>query len=164
MAYVLAVTGVLLCGQGGSVDLDRLGKHNVLEHNASLTRHNVQPPNEYAPIEVDPNLVAQLMRMSSNDYLTLNDLAAARVLRESQAGPIDALHAQIARAECAIILEVFGGEKMEIDKNLLSTWLTDGRFPDGWEPPKKSIGLFASLALERRIKTAMDAIRNAERA
>lgn len=164
LAYLLAISGVFLCGDGRTVDLDRLAKHNVIEHDASLSRQDTQPPNCYSPILADPNLVDQLMRASPGAFLVLKDLAVARVVRESQAvgGPLSPLHAEIARAESGLILQVFGGENSQVDKDVLRTWLVDGRLSGYWETPKKRIGIRTTSAVGRRIATVMDSTRNSK--
>lgn len=162
LAYLLAITGVLLCGNGRTVDLYHLAKHNVIEHDASLSRQDTQPPSKYAPIAADPDLVAQLMCVFPQNFLVLRDLAVARVIRELRAlgGPLDPIRAEIARAESALILQVFGGEKWEVDKGVLRTWLVDGRLPDGWKSPERTIGILSTASIGRRIKATMESIRN----
>ncbi|KAF9652162.1 Cloroperoxidase, partial [Thelephora ganbajun] len=153
LAYLLALAGVFLCGDGRTVDLDRLAKHNVIEHDASLSRQDTRPPNDYSPILADLNLVAQLMHVSPNNFLVLNDLAMARVIRESQAvgGPLSFPYAEIAKAESGLILQVLGDESLEVDKDVLCTWLVDGRLPDSWEPPKRRIGIRTTASVRRCI-------------
>ena len=162
LAYLLAISGVFLCGNGRTVNLDQLAKHNVIEHDASLSRQDAKPPNLYSPTLSDPNLVDQLMRASSGTFLVLEDLAVARVKRESQAvgGPLSSLHAEIARAESGLILQVFGGENFCVDKDVLRTWLVDGRLSNCWNSPKKRIGIRSTSSVGRRIAAAMDSTRN----
>ena len=38
LAYLLVLAGVFLCGDGQTINLDCLAIHNVIEHNASLSR------------------------------------------------------------------------------------------------------------------------------
>lgn len=165
LAYLLALAGVFFCGNGRTVDLGRLAKHNVIEHDASLSRQDTQPPHDHSPTDADLNLVAQLMWMSPKNFLVLNDLAAARVIRESQAvgGPLGPLHAEIARAESGLILQVFGDEKLEVDKDILYAWLVDGRLPGCWKSPKRMIGIHTTASVGRQIANVVDSIRNTER-
>jgi len=162
LAYLLALSGVFLCGNGRTVDLDRLAKHNVIEHDASLSRQDVQPPDDYSPIHADPNLVAQLMRVSPETFLALKDLAVARVIRESQAvgGQLGSIHAEIARAESGLILQVFGGDTLEVDKDVLCVWLVDGRLPGCWKSPKRRIGIRTTSSIRRRLSDIMDSTRD----
>lgn len=162
LAYLLALSGVFLCGDGRTVDLDHLARHNVIEHDASLSRQDTQPPNDYSPIPADPSLVDQLMRVSPKTFLVLEDLAVARVIRESQAvgGPLSSLHAEIARAESGLILQVFGGDNTQVDKGVLRAWLMDGRLPGYWKSPKRKIGICTTSFVGRRIADAMDSARD----
>lgn len=162
LAYLLAFAGVFLCGNGRTVDLDCLAKHNIIEHDASLSRQDAQPSDDYSPISADPNLVNQLMRLCPGPFLALKDFAVARVIRESQAlgGPLSFLHAKIAKAESGLILQVFGGENYEVDKNVLHAWLVDGRLCDSWTPPKKRIGIHTTSSIKRHIADVMASIRN----
>jgi hypothetical protein len=166
LAYLLALAGVFLCGDGRTVDLDHLAKHNVIEHDASLSRQDTQPPDDCSPIPADPDLVAQLMRMSPKNFLGLNDLAVARVVRELQAvsGPLDSLHAEIARAESGLILQVFGGENWEVDKDVLRAWLVDGHLSDRWKSPKRMVGIRTTASVGRRIADVMDSTRDPKHA
>jgi len=165
LAYFLAVAGVIRCGNGRTVDLYHLAKHGAIEHDASLSRRDTQPPNEYAPIPADPDLVDELMHVSPKDFLVLEDLAAVRVARESQAlgGQLDFIHVQVGRAESALLLQVFGSEKLEVDKDVLRTWLIDGRLPDCWKSPERTIGIRTTVSFGRRIADAMESIRNPKR-
>ena len=92
----------------------------------------------------------------------LQDLAVARVGRELRArgGPLDFIHAEIGRAESSLILQVFGNDKLEVDKDVLRTWLLEGRLPDNWKSPERTIGLFTTASLGKRVKAAMESIRN----
>jgi len=162
LAYLLALSGVFLCGNGRTVNLDRLAKHNVIEHDASLSRQDAQPSDDYSPIPADPNLVAHLMRVSPETFLVLKDLAVARVIRESRAvsGPLGSLHAEIARAESGLILQVFGGGALEVDKDVLYIWLVDGRLPGRWKSPIGRIGIRTTSAIGRRLSNIMDSTRD----
>lgn len=78
------------------------------------------------------------MRVSPESFLVLDDLAVARVIREAEAlgGPLDPLHAEIARAESGLMLGDFEGEKWEVDKAVLGVRLVGGRLPNCWKPPR----------------------------
>jgi len=90
----------------------------------------------------------------------------ARVIRESQAvgGPLSPLHAEIARAESGLILQVFGGEDCKVDKGFLRAWLVDGRLSCHWSSPKRRIGIRTTSNVGRRIAIAMDSTWNPKRA
>ena len=104
------------------------------------------------------------MRLSPENFLVLKDFAADRVIRESEAvgGPLDFIHAEIARAESALILQVFGDDNLQVDKGVLRTWLLEGRLPDSWKAPDRTIGFFTSASLGKRIAAAMEDIRKSQ--
>ena len=105
------------------------------------------------------------MRMSSRSFLVLSDITAVRVVRESQAlgGPLTRLHAEISRAESGLILQVFGDEKWEADKDVLYAWLVDGRLPHRWRSLKRTIGIHTTASVGRRIANVMEYTRNSDR-
>ena len=134
----------------------------MIEHDASLSRQDTQPPDNYSPISADPSLVDQLMLLSPETFLVLEDLAVARVIRESQAigGPLSSLHAEIARAESGLLLQVFGGENSQVDKDVLRAWLVDGRLSGSWKSPNNRIGIRTTSSVGRRIADVMKSTRN----
>jgi hypothetical protein len=161
LAYSFAVMGVLLCGNGRTVDLEQLAKHNLIEHDASLSRRDLitcLPFHGYAPMAPDLALVDQLLDQSSDGvYLTLQDFARARILRESAivGAPLDPLRAELARGETSLILEVLGNDTGRVAKDVLRGWLVDGKLPDGWKRPDKVVGLFRTVLMSRRVAGAM---------
>lgn len=161
LAYSFAVMGVLLCGNGRTVDLEQLAKHNRIEHDASLSRRDLVtylPFHGYAPIAPDLALVDQLLSQSSDGIsLTLRDFARARVLRESAivGAPLDPLRAELARGETSLILEVLGNATGRVAKDVLRAWLVDGKLPDDWKRPEKVISLVRTVLMSRRVASAM---------
>lgn len=130
-----------------------IGRHNKVEHDASLVHHNTPKGEKYAPIQVDPALVDALfkdIRPTSEEvdakkakgeeaaYLVgLEDIARAQFRRENEAGPLTRIHATVARGEMAIAFGIFRttvGEKMGIPADTLRNWIQDERLPDGWKP------------------------------
>jgi hypothetical protein len=99
-----------------------------------LARHN-RMRNEYAPISPDSKLVRQFMNNAKDGHLvTVEDIARARVYRESRSCMLDTLHAQIARGEMAIVLGLFSqmnSGKTGIPVDMLRVWMSEERLPDG---------------------------------
>lgn len=108
LAWVLAYGGLLLLGQGsGPFELHDLARHNKIEHDASLFHPNIGPREEYAPIHGEARLLRAFLAMSADGrVITPEDLARVRVQREAET-PLDPLHAEIARGEMAIVLNMF---------------------------------------------------------
>jgi hypothetical protein len=102
------------------------------------------------------------MRASPGTFLVLKDLAVARVIRERQAvgGPLSSLHAGIARGESGLILQVFGDQNQEVDKDVLRSWLIDGRLSGCWESSGRRIGIRTTSSMGKRIADVMNSTRN----
>ncbi|GBE78877.1 hypothetical protein SCP_0200740 [Sparassis crispa] len=110
LAWVLTRGGFFLLGQRRAhICLADLARHNCIEHDASLVHPDVAHRDEYAPLHPAPHMLdAFLAHAADGALMTPADVARARVAREaSYARPMDALHAEIARGEMAIVLLLF---------------------------------------------------------
>jgi hypothetical protein len=133
LAWFITHLGWLLTGQMGLVSLHELRRHNGIEHDASLAHKAATAEHEYAPSEFDCELF-DMMAAESDDSLTLDidAIARARVKREkacADAGhPIDSLHAEIARVEIGLILDIFGGTERRVNiEQLRRMWRLEVR-------------------------------------
>jgi Peroxidase, family 2 len=159
LAYILSYGGVGLLGQLGAFGLDDLARHNRIEHDASLVHDDTPNRDEYAPILPDSSLVKQFLNTAEDgQFMTLEDIAKARVLREAQSRPLDNLHAEIARGEMAIVAGLFDSRNRGIPVELLRTWVTEERLPVGWHPTHTQ-GLFQTMRASWQISSQMKAIR-----
>lgn len=133
-AWFITTNGYLLTGQFNHMSLFDLCRHGGIEHNASLVHADAPPDTEYAPWKIDWALFRQMVGVAKDpSALTLPDIARARVLRESQSF-VDPLHAEIARGEIGLVLDIFGGRARKLDVEMLETWWKEERFPDNWRP------------------------------
>jgi len=162
-AWFLTIGGFILLQQFGRISLGDLARHNHIEHDASLVHHNTELEAEYAPCEVDDVLVEALCsdaRPSGGEKgfrMNAEDVARARIRRESESPVLDILHAEIARGEMAIALGVFGGKNGSIDGvpiEWLKEWIKDERLPRGWKYTHAQ-GLFDSVKMSTDIRNAM---------
>lgn len=183
MAAFLSYGGYLALSElGRGIPLYEIGRHNRIEHNASLVHHNTPEGEKYAPIAIDPALVDDLVkdiRPTAEEVnvkktngeeaaflLGLEDVARARIRREKEAGPLNRIQARVARGEMAIALGFFGttiGEKTGIQADLFRTWIQNERLPDGWKP-SHSTGLVETLTNENKIRQLVNKIRAEESA
>jgi hypothetical protein len=109
LAQVLVHGGIYLLGQAGAFCLKDLARHNRIEHDASLVHDDTKGRDEYAPISPDLSLVKKLLLQAKDGHvLTAEDIARARVERESICPVLNGLHSEIARGEMAIALGLFG--------------------------------------------------------
>jgi hypothetical protein len=146
LAAVLSFMGTFLCGRNFKIDLEDLARHNVIEHDASLTRANTVPNGRYAPVHVDKNLLQHLLDASQNpDVLTFNDLVAVRANRDLTLGrPLSKTHGIIARGEIALIVQTFGDEEGNMPKRHLQEWFGKERLPSGWVKPAIATGIWTT--------------------
>ncbi|KAI0254600.1 Chloroperoxidase [Lactifluus subvellereus] len=161
LAYILVYGGVGLLGQLGAFGLDDLARHNRIEHDASLVHDDTPKRDEYAPISPDSTLVRQFMNSAKDGHLmTVEDIARARVSRESQSRALDNLHAEIARGEMAIVVGLFSQKhsgKTGIPVDMLRVWMSEERLPDGWKPTHTQ-GLLQTIRTSRQISSQMKRI------
>lgn len=178
LAYFLAYVGFLFIGKfGRSLDLYEIGIHRRfgVEHDASLVHHDTRMGHKYAPIDIDSKLVETLIRdvqpsrkeMDARSdpeekfLLNYEDVARARVRREAECRPIDAVHAEIARGEMAIILGVWetkSDTKTGIPVDHFRRWISEERLPDGWKPDHVQ-GLRDVKARSTKIRNAVKLLR-----
>jgi hypothetical protein len=151
------------------IDLHEIGKHNVIEHNASLVHHDTPEGQTYAPIEIDHSLVDALISDAKptseaevkESLMNYEDVARARIRREGECNSVDALHAEIARGEMAIILgvwEVKTKDKVGIPVNYFKLWIEEERLPDGWKPDHNQ-GLLNVIHRSSQIRGVMNKMR-----
>lgn len=165
LAEVLVHGGILLLGQNGAFDLKDLARHNRIEHDASLVHDDTKGRDEYAPTKPDLSLVKKLMHLAEDGrVLTAEDIARARVERESECPVLNGLHSEIARGEMAIALDVFGQGKANhegVPLGLLREWLTEERLPEGWKPTHTQ-GLLQTIRTSREIRNMMATFKDEE--
>jgi len=151
LAAFLTAGGWFLIKRIGRITLFDLGLHNAVEHDASVVHLNCPPGQKDAPIEIQPALVDQFAasvveaasasagrKLSEADVVvTGHDIVQTRIRREKLSKPLDAVHAEIARGEMAIILGVWNQTvegKEGIPLPWMRTWLGEERLPEGWRP------------------------------
>ncbi|KAJ2927825.1 heme-thiolate peroxidase, partial [Candolleomyces eurysporus] len=167
----------------GPVDLYEIGKHNAVEHDASLVHHDTPAGETYAPIEIDRELLDEFVKEARTEVevdvpssdpekpkkeklslLTIADVGRARVRREKQSPPLSKFHAEIARGEVAIILGVWETKTKEVTgtrMDWLKVWLGEEKLPEGWRPTKQ-VGMFETMKRAKGIKLASEAVRSQE--
>lgn len=171
LAIFLSVGGFILLKRIRRISLFELGKHDAVEHNASLVHKDTPPHEKYAPIEIQEGLVQQLIADAktgneegegpeAGDRRTLmdaSDVARARVRREKSSPPLDAVHAEIARGEMAIILGVWetkAGNNVGVPVEWMREWIGRERLPKGWKATHVQ-GLFDVIKRSKDIRSSM---------
>jgi len=171
----LAIGSFFLLKRISPVSLEQIGKHNCIEHNASLVHDDCPSTEEYAPIRVVPALLESLIgrrpsdekkpdAVASDDLLEIEDVAKFRLRRENECGPVDSVHAEIARGEMAIALGVWEhkvGSHAGIRKDWLRDWFEYGRLPNGWRPTH-SQGLRDTVRRSTKMRNMMTEMKAAQ--
>lgn len=164
---------------GQRLDLYDIGRHNKIEHDASLVHHDTPEGEDYAPIQIDHSLVDKLfedVKPSAEEVealrrtpsgaderflMNFEDVARARIRREKDCHPVTSLRQNIARGEMAIILGVFevtAGSKSGIPAEWMKRWIGEERMPENWKPTHV-VGIFDVIRRNSAIKNAVDKLR-----
>jgi hypothetical protein len=129
---------------------------------------DTKPGDEYAPIPPNPELIRQFMEeVKDGRFVTVEDVARARVWRESQCPALNKVQAEIARGEMAIALGLFSQpasdsadtHKPGIPVDLLRAWFSEERLPDGWKPSHTQ-GLLETMETSTELRNAMQKIKD----
>jgi hypothetical protein len=173
LAYFLAYVGFMILRRCGRINLFDIDKHGAIEHDASLVHRDAPESEKFAPIEIDPQLVEALcadVKPTSKEcerdggarwLMNYEDVARARVRREGECKRIDAVHAEIARGEMAIILGVWETKtetKVGIPMEYFKPWISEERLPDGWKPDHVQ-GFFDVVKRSKSIRKAAEKLR-----
>ena len=137
-----------------------------------MVHYNTPPGEKYAPIEIHKELVDLLIsdvadaggEKGKGKLMDAADVARSRIRREKDSPPLDAVHAEIARGEMAIILgvlEMKGDEKVGVPVEWMREWISEERMPTGWKPTHVQ-GLLDTVKRSKAIRTAMDEQRKAD--
>ncbi|KDQ28654.1 hypothetical protein PLEOSDRAFT_1029861, partial [Pleurotus ostreatus PC15] len=174
LAIVLSYGGFILLHRYNflrGIDLREVGKHGFVEHDASLVHRDT--PVYYAPVEIVPQWVDALLE---DAHMLLHDgewafkvMAADQQLghqlgREAgaEAQGIDAVHAEIARGEMAIVLGMWEVEDwpagLGVPAEWFREWIMYERLPGGWRPMRTQ-GLLDTMRRSREVKRGMERLR-----
>ncbi|TDL18400.1 Cloroperoxidase [Rickenella mellea] len=159
LAYFLSYVGFGLLGQFREVSLTDIGRHNMVEHDASISHVNAFGK-EYAPTLVNFTLFDEFVHDSKTGlFITAEDIATSRVRRELDSDSmIDAVHQEIARGEAALVLSIFGDDGFRVPlEDIVSFW-RDEQLPDGWKPSRTTT-LRGTVGLSTDIRKAMKKLR-----
>ncbi|KAF7334493.1 hypothetical protein MVEN_02278800 [Mycena venus] len=180
LAGILVAGAWLLFGRFGRITLFDIGRHNAIEHDASVVHLDCPPGEKYAPIAIQQDFVndfAEHVRQAASTaagrelaeaevVVTMHDMAATRVRRESSSKSLDVIHANIASGELAAILDIWNRTvdgKQGVPLPWIRTWLSLERLPEGWRPDHTQT-LRNQLKGVKAIRAEMKKIRDEEAA
>ncbi|OCB87321.1 chloroperoxidase-like protein [Sanghuangporus baumii] len=117
-----------------TINLHDISVHNGIEHDASLTRHDVyfQPDQSKPALDLIEDLLAAAT--GPNNTLTPHDLSviSTRRRREARANnssfTLSTFHKLFGSSNSSTLLTIFGGRVNDIE-----VLLKEERIPDGWE-------------------------------
>ncbi|KAF8075740.1 Chloroperoxidase [Lyophyllum atratum] len=175
LAAFLSFGGFVLLRRFRNLDLYDIGRHGCIEHDASLVHRDASQGQEFAPISINDRLVDRLLADAktgneegegpeAGDRRTLmdaSDVARARIRREKDSRPLDAMHSEIARGEMAIILGVWetkAGTNVGVPVEWMREWIGHERLPKEWKATHVQ-GLFDVMKRASSIRAAMDSQR-----
>ncbi|KAF8890451.1 Chloroperoxidase [Infundibulicybe gibba] len=175
LATFLVIGGFVLLKRMKRVSLEEIGKHGAIEHDASLVHRDTPQGEPIAPIDIQPELVNELIsdadtgidhgeKGTGKILMNAADVARARVRREKDSPPLDAVHAEIARGEMGIILGVWetrDGNNVGIPVEWMRDWIGHERMPKDWRADHVQ-GLFDVVKRSKAIRTAMDSLKKNE--
>ncbi|KAF7303090.1 Cloroperoxidase [Mycena kentingensis (nom. inval.)] len=150
----------------GKFDLHDLARHNVIEHDASMTRDDAAPGETFAPVPTNTTKVELVLAVSADGVrFTEDDFALAKsILERSLTTPLGALQAP-ADAESPLILSTFGAAQKDgslaMSVQALRNVFKINRFPDGFVAPKTPVSpavIGASLTRFLARKKVLDAL------
>jgi hypothetical protein len=159
----LVFGGIALLAQVGPFGLNDLARHNRIEHDASLVHDDTKPRDEYAPIGPNPVLIKQFLeQVKDGQFVTVEDVARARVWRESQCPALNKCQAEIAKGEMAIALGLFSQPESDTHKqgipvDMLRAWFSEERLPEGWKPTHTQ-GLLETVETSTQLRNEMKRI------
>ena len=175
LAILLSVGSFILLRRISPICLEHVGKHDAIEHNASLVHADCPSNQKYAPIRVVPALLDAFIKEGrsdekgpdagadkENDLLEITDVAKFRIRREKECGVVDGVHAEIARGEVAIAFGMWGqniGGRTGIPRKWLRDWFENDRLPYGWRPSHTQ-GLVDTMRRSSQIRKLMDQMRS----
>jgi len=136
------------------ITLKDIAQNPGVEHCASLAHENTRADAKFGSTTVCPVLSKQLLGEARNGGYTTDDLARARVRRESAPGSaLQGWRQEIARGECSLTMNAFAGEDGKLSEEVVKTWFIGERFPDGYKPARKTtLSCAAKVASEIRAK------------
>ncbi|KAF9265085.1 Cloroperoxidase [Marasmius fiardii PR-910] len=152
-----------------TLDLASLSTFGSLRiaHTASLVHPNVPSHSPEATLLRDVVSHAHKDLNESEPGLTIHDLAAIRVDRESKLNqPLDSIHEQIALGEsalCYLALRSHDGSSHTVPVSRINQWFGEERLPDNWWQqvrPTTTIGLMEARRTADEIKDIMAVLRS----
>ncbi|KAG0150407.1 hypothetical protein CROQUDRAFT_104316 [Cronartium quercuum f. sp. fusiforme G11] len=164
-AIFLTFTANILCGNGWSTSMAKLGAHNKIEHDGSLTRYDSDKGDSLNP---SPERIFNFLQSASkpNDRLTLKDFARQRILVEMETETTRSMTRRgilTTLGEYGLVMSVFGkktsmikgDEEMGITAEWFKTIYLDEKLPSDYSPPDQPVTVFKVFRLGKSLHKMM---------
>ncbi|KAG9241806.1 Chloroperoxidase, partial [Calycina marina] len=121
-----------------SFDLNDFAAHGATEHDASLTRLDI---NQGSVVDVNPGLIHLMLADSKGPWLDPKSIARSRVRREEESLaigslPLSSAFVSFAQLEASFLILIFGYREcqdaldlLKAPKERIREWLIEERFP-----------------------------------
>ena len=162
LGIILAIGGLLTSPNplGLTFDLSDLDKHNFIEHDASLSRADINEGGDDHTFQ--PAIFQAFMSNFSGPNTTLEEAAIAkfaRVKNESQSDPDFTYGPQqfvLSYGETAFYLQALGNSGTSVPLTWLQTFFAQEKLPydQGWRTSSQEIGLVSTNLLLPQLQTA----------
>lgn len=166
LALFLSLVAFIFCGHWWhgrrTLDLHDLARHNIIEHDTSLTHDDAAPGEEFAPCRPSASLLRRLLDIPDT-HLRFQNFVEARIRRAGEARkPLTSVHKEIAHGEAALTLLVFGRKEHEADdvtlrvpREELLAWFEQSKLPENWTRPQNTVSMRRAMNLSRAIGRAI---------
>ncbi|KAK0492765.1 Chloroperoxidase [Armillaria luteobubalina] len=172
LAAFLTIGGFLWISRLFTINLYDIGRHGRVEHNASLVHADTPEGEDYAPVKIHEDWVEQVvgdiqpcaLECRQASLVNAEDVARMRVRREKTSPVMDAVHAEVARGEMALILGIWetkGENKTGVPLPWLLEWLGKEKLPEGWAPSHQQT-LSDTVARSKGIRVWMEKFRSGQ--
>ncbi|KAF2218209.1 Chloroperoxidase [Elsinoe ampelina] len=144
-------------GYNNTFNLDDLSKHNVIEHDGSLSRADIYTGDNYS---FNRRIWASVTRFFTEEKISIETAASARAARLRDArrrNPefnLTAVGMQFSRVETALYLVVFGDPVLgNADRGQVEYLFRKERLPTklGWRRPDAPLTMEAVLAMAEKV-------------
>jgi len=175
-ALFLTFAATIRCGNIWSVSFSQLCKHNVIEHDGSITRPDIESGKDYRNFE-QSRLDAFLKNLDRPEMISVQDWSLERCVVESQMPPPTEATAAgrkgrlsqtdfLGRGEAGLVMAAFSARDWATVQNggaVRRDWLeelwTYERLPATWKPPQQAWGIKYVLEVVSDMKERMARIR-----
>ncbi|CAG8605029.1 12609_t:CDS:2 [Funneliformis caledonium] len=140
-----------------------LQNHNVLEHDASLSRQDVAIGDN---VKVDKDLVDLMLSQKIDEKINIESLAKLYNIRQADSKERNKdfkfgwKHKILVLGEYSLFLNVIGGAtNKEVDAKIVETFFKEERIPDDWKKPETPAELIKVLRYQTVVEKKIEEVK-----